>query len=187
MTAPTHWKVIGRYWNACLQVVSGVNCANTDVIPGTTTHPDQHAGLLVPDATGGVTLYAGNDGGAYKQYVAPAGTSPTTTGGRINDGLRTLQPYDAEIAKDGTVVAGLQDNGEMKISPNGREDMIFGGDGFFTGIDPNNSQRIVEEYANGAVSGTTDGGKTWESYSPGLTNPQFATPMQLDPGATPST
>ena len=60
--------------------------------------------------------------------------------------------------------------------------MIFGGDGFYTGIDPDNSNRIVEEYANGAVSGTIDGGKTWQSYSPGLTAPQFATPLQVDPG-----
>ena len=77
---------------------------------------------------------------------------------------------------------GLQDNGEVKISPNGRTDMIYGGDGFYTGIDPDNSNRIVEEYANGAVSGTIDGGKTWQSYSPGLTAPQFATPLQVDPG-----
>jgi hypothetical protein len=69
----------------------------------------------------------------------------------------------------------------MKISPNGREDMIFGGDGYYTGIDPNNSQRIVEEYANGAVSGTTDGGKTWANINPGLTSPQFATPLTVDP------
>ena len=40
-------------------------------IPGTTTHPDQHAGLFVPDGLGGVTLFAGNDGGVYKQHVAP--------------------------------------------------------------------------------------------------------------------
>jgi hypothetical protein len=184
VTAPTQWKVIGRYWNACLLVVSGVNCDGTPVIPGTTTHPDQHAGLFVPDAVGGgVTLYAGNDGGAYKQHVLPGQDFANENwGDGINDGLRTLQPYDAEAAKDGTVVAGLQDNGEMKISPNGREDMIFGGDGFFTGIDPNSSQRIVEEYADGAVSGSIDGGKTWESYSPGLDSPQFSTPMLLDPG-----
>jgi len=41
-----------------------------------------------------------------------------------------LQPYDAQMAKDGTVVAGLRTTVSMKISPNGREDMVFGGDGF---------------------------------------------------------
>jgi hypothetical protein len=182
VTAPTQWKVIGRYWNACLQVISGVNCAGGSPLVGTTTHPDQHAGIFVPDGVGGVTLYAGNDGGAYKQHLqAGQDFSNDNWGDGLNTGLNTLQPYDAQLAKDGTVVAGLQDNGEMKISPNGREDMIFGGDGFYTGIDPDNSQRIVEEYANGAVSGTTDGGKTWQSFNPGLTSPQFATPLTLDP------
>jgi hypothetical protein len=182
VTAPTQWKVIGRYWNACLQVISGVNCAGGSPVVGTTTHPDQHAGMFVPDGAGGVTLYAGNDGGAYKQHLqAGQDFSNDNWGDGLNTGLNTLQPYDAQMAKDGTVVAGLQDNGEMKISPNGREDMVFGGDGFYTGIDPNNSQRIVEEYANGAVSGTVDGGKSWQSFNPGLTSPQFATPLTLDP------
>jgi hypothetical protein len=183
VTGPTSWHVIGRYWNACLLLVAGTNCSGTSVLPGTTTHPDQHAGLFVPDASGGVTLYAGGDGGAYKQHVnAGQEFSNDNWGNGINAGLNTLQPYDAQIAKDGTVVAGLQDNGEMKISPSGREDMIFGGDGFFTGIDPDNSLKIVEEYALGAVSGTLDGGKSWSSYNPQLTAPQFSTPFQVDPG-----
>ncbi|HEY6961109.1 MAG TPA: hypothetical protein VI408_04385 [Gaiellaceae bacterium] len=181
VTAPTQWKVIGRYWNACLQVISGVNCAGGSPIPGTTTHPDQHAGMLVPDGSGGVTLYAGNDGGAYKQHVAAGSDFSNDNWTDVNTGLNTLQPYDAEIAKDGTVVAGLQDNGEMKISPDGTENMVFGGDGFYTGIDPNDSNRIVEEYADGAVSGSTDGGHTWENINPSLTAPQFATPLTLDP------
>jgi hypothetical protein len=181
VTAPTQWKVIGRYWNACVEVIAGVNCNGTEAIPGTTTHPDQHAGLFVPDGTGGVTLFAGNDGGAYKQHVQAGQDFSNDTWSDLNTGLNTLQPYDAQIAKDGTVVAGLQDNGEMKISPDGTENMVFGGDGFYTGIDPASSQRIVEEYANGAVSGTTDGGKTWQSFNPGLTSPQFATPLVLDP------
>ena len=182
VTAPTQWKVIGRYWNACLQVAAGVNCSGTEVIPGTTTHPDQHAGLFVPDGTGGVTLYAGNDGGAYAQHVQ-AGQDFTNDnwGNGINDGLRTLQPYDAEMAKDGTVVAGLQDNGEMKITPTGREDMIFGGDGFYTGIDANNSNNIIEEYADGVVSATSDGGQTWYSLSPSYSTAQFAAPLLIDP------
>jgi hypothetical protein len=185
VTGPTPWKVIGRYWNACVQVVAGTQCGGaSSPIPGTTTHPDQHAAMMVPDSVGGgETLYAGNDGGAYKQHVgAGQDFSNDSWGDGINTGLRTLQPYDAEAAKDGTVVMGLQDNGEAKISPNGRTDMIFGGDGFFTGIDPDNSNRIVEEYANGAVSGTTDGGKTWQGINPGLTAPQFSTPFQVDPG-----
>jgi hypothetical protein len=184
---PTSWKVIGRYWNACLLLVAGTQCSGaSSPIPGTTTHPDQHAGLFVPDAVGGVTLYAGNDGGAYKQHVgAGQDFSNDRWGDGINLGLHTLQPYDANGAKDGTIVAGLQDNGTIKIGANGRQDMIFGGDGFFAGIDPDNSQRIVEEYTYGLVNGSTDGGKTWSSYPPSWggssADALFATPFQIDP------
>src|SRR5215210_1110021 len=181
--APTTWKVIARYWNACALLVAGVQCADaSSPVPGTTTHPDQHAGLFVPSANGGVTLYAGNDGGIYKQSVgAGQQFSNNGWGDGINDGLHTLQPYATDVAKDGTIVAGLQDNGTIKISPNGRQDMIFGGDGFYTGIDPDNPNRIVEEYTQGVVSGSVDGGKTWTGYSPGLTSALFSTPFEVDP------
>jgi hypothetical protein len=184
VTGQTSWHTIGRYWNACLQEVAGVNCADTtSPLPGSTTHPDQHAAALAPDGQGGVTLYAGNDGGVFKQHIdAGQDFSNDNWGEGINSGLASLQPYDAEIAKDGTIVAGLQDNGEMMIHPDGTEDMIFGGDGFFTGIDPNNSKRIVEEYANGNVSGTVDGGRTWQNLNPGVSSPRFSAPLQLDPG-----
>jgi hypothetical protein len=179
------FKAIGRYWNACLTVVAGLNCnAPSSPIPGTTTHPDQHAGAFVPDASGGgVTLLAGNDGGAYLQHVAAGQDfSNDRWGAGINNGLHTLQPYDAAIAKDGTVVAGLQDNGEIKIDPaTGKQTMIFGGDGFMTGIDPDNSKNIVEEYAYGAVSVTADGGQFWDPINPSLTSSLFETPLQVDP------
>jgi hypothetical protein len=187
VVAPTNWKVIGRYWNACLLVVAGTQCSGaSSPIPGTTTHPDQHAGLLVPDDLGGVTLYAGNDGGAYRQHLYTGQDfSNDKWGEGANLGLHTLQPYDASIAKDGTVVAGLQDNGTIKISPSGRQDMIFGGDGFFAGINPDSSNQIVEEYVYGIVNGTLDGGRTWSNYPPdwggSSSNALFATPFLIDP------
>ena len=184
--AATPWKVIARYWNACAFSLPGFQCNGAaSPIPGTTTHPDQHAGLFVPDASGGgVTLLAGNDGGAFLQHVA-AGTdfSNDRWGNGANDGLATLLPYHLSAAKDGTIVAGLQDNGEMKITPSGYEVMIFGGDGFFTAIDPDNSKNIIEEYVGGVVAITNDGGSTWKHVDPGLTSPLFATPLQQDPGS----
>jgi hypothetical protein len=181
----TPWRVIGRYWNACAFVLNGYQCNSvrpSKPIPGTTTHPDQHAGLFVPDGAGGVTLLAGNDGGAYLQHVAAGQDFDNDRWGPgANSGLATLLPYHVAAAKDGTVVAGLQDNGEMKITPSGYQVMIFGGDGFFTAIDPDNSNNIAEEYVGGIVSLTNDGGKTWKHVDPGLTSPLFATPLQQDP------
>ncbi|HVB26648.1 MAG TPA: hypothetical protein VNE21_01910, partial [Mycobacteriales bacterium] len=185
----TPWRVIGRYWNACSELATGVPC-NPDLksspIPGSTTHPDQHAVLFVPDATGGgVTLYVGSDGGVFRQHLA-AGVDFTNDGwgDGQNVGLASLQPYDADMAKDGTVVSGLQDNGEDKITANGQQFEIFGGDGFFTTIDPNNSQNIIEEYTYGASSLTNDGGASWFSIAPSAcssSNALFSTPLEQDP------
>ena len=52
----------------------------------------------------------------------PAGNLPPDAswngwGNGANKGFETLLPYGAAMAKDGTVYAGLQDNGQLKISP----------------------------------------------------------------------
>jgi hypothetical protein len=189
--AASPWIVIGRYWNDCggLNATGAIVCNPTandnNPTPVSTTHPDQHAYLFVPDGSGGVTLFAGNDGGAFKQHVA-AGADFTNAnwGDGVNVGLYTLQPYDAEIAKDGTIVAGLQDNGEMKIAPNGQEaHTIFGGDGFISAIDPNNSQNILEEYAGGVASMSLNGGKDWWNVDPACASSQsqFSNAIEQDP------
>src|SRR5206468_1773596 len=105
----------------------------------------------------------------------------------INNGLHTLQPYSAAIAKDGTVYAGLQDNGEMKILPDtpttknrGQQIAVFGGDGFFTAVDPDNSNIAYEEYTGGDIAVTADGGKSWTDIDPALTSGMFATPFVMD-------
>ncbi len=187
VVGPSQWRVIGRYWNACfggVTATSGLQCNGAETpIAGTTTHPDQHAVLFVPDGSGGVKLFVGNDGGVYKQ-TAPAGDDfdNESWGKGANVGLNTLQPYDAAIARDGTIVAGLQDNGEVKIEPGTRHSVaIYGGDGFDTGIDPDNPAHIVEEYAGGKVSVTSDGGVTWTTADPALTAPLFWTPLVVNP------
>ncbi|HKW06769.1 MAG TPA: hypothetical protein VJS19_04295 [Candidatus Dormibacteraeota bacterium] len=189
VVAPTTWKVIARYWNACGAVLAGTQCNGAgSPMPGNTTHPDQHAAALVPDGLGGVTLLAGSDGGFYRQHqAAGADFNNDSWGPGLNVGLNTLQPYDVSISRDGTVVAGLQDNGEMRIDPSGRRDMIFGGDGFDTVIDPANSQNIAEEYAYAAVSVTSNGGVNWLNVTPArdpahsIANPLFWAPLVVDP------
>ena len=191
----TPWVVIGRYWNACggVNVPAPVGPCNPSFqasgpMPGTTTHPDQHAYALIPDGKSppGVTLLTGSDGGAYSQHVdSGQNFSNDNWGDGLNATLPTLQPYDAEMAKDGTVVSGLQDNGEFKLAPSGHEAEIYGGDGFFTTIDPTNSKNIIEEYTYGAPSISTDGGNSWIGDTPtncgSSTTALFATPMEQDP------
>ena len=104
---------------------------------------------MLPDGKGGVTLLAGSDGGVYSQHVgAGQDFSNDNWGDGLNATISAVQAYDAEMAKDGTIVSGLQDNGEMKTAPNGREAEIYGGDAFYNTIDPDHSQHMIEEYTN---------------------------------------
>jgi hypothetical protein len=148
---------------------------------GSTTHPDQHAGLFVPQPGGGVTLLAGNDGGAYKQTLAKGGQLTNAGWGKgINNGFNTLLPYDVALAADGTAVMGLQDNGSAVITPSGKQIMAKDGDGFFVAIDPENSNVWYEEYTGGDMFRTNDGGKSWTEIDPGLTAGLFSTPFVMD-------
>jgi hypothetical protein len=95
--------------------------------------------------------------------------------------MNTLQPYDAAMAKDGTLYMGLQDNGEGKIDPDGKAYTVFGGDGFFTAVDPDNADHAFEEYVGATMSATKDGGKTWTDITPAnIDNAAFATPFEMD-------
>ena len=203
------FKVIGRYFagDSCQLLSLGLPSCPTNREPTNsyTTHPDQQDGLFVPvdpkDMSKGVHLLAGNDGGVYRQTVTPSTADDTrdgdgnaigvTTGdfdnghwGRgANQGFNALLPYHATMAKDGTVWAGLQDNGHMKIDPKRglKRFETYGGDGFFSAVDPDNSKVAYEEYTAGAMSVTVDGGTTWTSIAPPITGAQFSNPFVMDP------
>ena len=181
------FKVIGRYFSGttCLFLnLEFPTCpTNRQLDLSTTTHPDQHGAVYVPEADGGVTLVVGGDGGVYTQRVGPGEEFDNTKWGvGANRGFNTLLPYDAVMAKDGTVWSGLQDNGEMKITPEGRQIQTFGGDAFFSAVDPDNSDIAYEESPSGRLRVTTDGGRTWRSIDPQLQNAAFSTPFAMDPG-----
>ena len=98
------------------------------------------------------------------------------------EGFQTLLPYDVAMANDGTVWAGLQDNGHLKIDPRTREQFeTFGGDGTFAEVDPANPDVAYEAYVYGDMAVTTDGGKTWRDMVPPITNARFVNPFEMDP------
>jgi hypothetical protein len=190
LNAPTDFQVIGPYFsgNTCLFLNASVPMCPTTAGGGggaSTTHPDHHAGLWVPDPAPetGVTLLGGSDGGAYVQRVAGgAALSPTAWARGRNLGFNTLMPYNAAIAKDGTVWAGLQDNGEMRIDPKtGAWYETYGGDGTISQVDPDHSNIAYERTPSGAIRMTSDGGQTWTSnFGPSDTF-QFVNPFAMDP------
>jgi hypothetical protein len=147
-----------------------------------TTHPDQQAGIWIPQDDGGVALVIGNDGGAYVQDLAAGESLSKDKWGRGNQrGFNTLLPYDVEVAKDGTVAFGLQDNGSGVIEPDGTVVETFGGDGFFTAIDPDNSDVYYNETTFANMRVTTDGGRNYRSIDPPVSRPMFSNPFVMDP------
>jgi photosystem II stability/assembly factor-like uncharacterized protein len=182
------FKAIGPYnanGGACLLVLATPACSKAQgADPSkTTTHPDQHGGIFIPDGKGGVTLVAGNDGGNYTQHVRGLGSDFTAQGfGKgAQSGFHTLLPYGVAAAKDGVTYAGLQDNGEIRIATNGRQTEVFGGDGVFTQVDPDHSNTAYEELPEAGINVTTDGGKTWRSIDPLVDNASFYAPLVMDP------
>ena len=184
---PVSFKVIGPYAadETCLFLGLGLPYCPVSNTPldGTTTHADQQSGLYVPDGDGGFAFIVGNDGGVYRQDVAAGGTIDKNGWGRgATKGLEnTLLPYDASIAKDGTVWYGLQDNGSGKIEPNGRQVQAYGGDGFFAAVDPDDSDIAYSEYTNADMRSTSDGGRTWNGMAPPVTASLFSNPFVMDP------
>jgi photosystem II stability/assembly factor-like uncharacterized protein len=173
------WTTIGRYWNACLPLVTTSCNAVGGPYAGLTTHPDQHASAFAKSADG-FRLYVGNDGGVWWQDPTAAGYD-NSSWTHTNDTLGTTQAYNAVMSRDGTVYAGFQDNGTTKITPDGRGVMVFGGDGGDVAVDPDNPDHAIEEYVNASMYKTKDGGRTWEAFYPDVTAPQFIAPFEMDP------
>jgi hypothetical protein len=192
-SVPVHFRVVAKYFggDSCLLLSAGLPYCPGDREPtddNQTTHPDQQDGIWVPDDTvenGGVQLYVGNDGGAYRYRFeddSDAELDNSNWGPGDQAGFSTLMPYWAAVANDGTVWAGLQDNGNLKIDGATRKQYeTYGGDGFFSAVDPSNSDIAYEEYTNGAISITQDGGTSWSSADPGLTASKFSNPFAMDP------
>ncbi len=187
-SGPDDFQVVGKYGNAITCFLS-VNIPDPPVcefrdtpVGGTTTHPDQHEALWVPQEDGGVCLFVGHDGGLNRQCVGANGeVAQSGWGDGANRGFNTLLPYHLAAAKDGTVWWGLQDNGSGKTEPTGRRIMTYGGDGFFVAVDPDNSDTAYSETTNGSMRVTIDGGKIWKNLTTGLTSAPFSTPFAMDP------
>jgi hypothetical protein len=182
---PADYQVVGAYRASTSAIATAMQA--------TTTHPDQHAGIWIPDTdgSGGVTLVVGNDGGAFSQHItSTASLAQTGWGNGIETGLNTLLPYGLAVAKDGVVWFGLQDNGSGKVAAATAGDDIaskgvyyetYGGDGFYVAVDPNNSNLAWEEYTMADMRYTLDGGQTWTGNAPTLTNPAFDNFFLMDP------
>ena len=187
MNGKTEFETFAPYnqAGACLLVLLAQPCGSTQQAnpQGYTTHPDQHGGIMLPGKDGkGVDLIAGNDGGNYVQH-SDSGQFSHNWGAGNQNGFQTLLPYGVAMAKDGTVYAGLQDNGEMRIDPKtGVQNEVYGGDAVFNVVNPDKSDEVIEEYPLATLSSSTDGGKSWSNnIAPNVENADFVSPLVQDP------
>ncbi len=141
-------------------------------------HVDQHAVAIHPLNHNFVML--GNDGGLH--ISNNGGTNWT-----YNATLPISQVYRAEIdhSLPASIYVGLQDNGTNRTLSGLPDDyqFIFGGDGFQSLVNQNDSYTILAGYQYGNIWKSADGGYNWyPSYSYGI----FGTgnwnyPLTIDP------
>ncbi|MEU1275948.1 hypothetical protein [Streptomyces sp. NPDC005799] len=180
------WATIGPYWNF------GLKCYVQGPIAGgcpMTTHPDQHAIAFGTDHR----VYFGNDGGVYERSATlrPDPVLPSEGWTNLNQGLHTLQYYDAAYGRDPatgglSTWGGTQDNGNVLSLPGARElYQPAGGDGGYVVVDPHNADRAVNEYVDLDMELTTNGGRS-EGTTPSYTNISPACSWNADlPGCDP--
>jgi hypothetical protein len=179
------WNTIAPYWNLTLPCFAYTPFEGTCNHNG--AHSDQHAIALDPSRN---TLFIGNDGGVYSKKMDDH-TQGNWTG--LNQALDTLQYYSAAGSNDGSLYGGMQDNGSALTFPTpgtvvgdtyaplpATSVQVFGGDGGYTIVDPNNSQNVITEYVGLASARSNDGGKTWVNNNPPDPNARFIAPIIRD-------
>ncbi len=147
---------------------------------GSNMHVDHHALAFSPSLPGRV--YEGNDGGIYRSDNGCSSWSklydqPTSQFYAI--GIDHLNPQ--------RLYGGTQDNGTLRTWTGATDDWerIYGGDGFYTLVDPTNSNVIYAEYQYGGLGKSTNGGGNFNQATSGINSGDrrnWSTPVVMDPG-----
>ena len=136
-------------------------------------HVDNHAIRFAPGSS--TTIYSGNDGGIFES------TDGGATWSSLNKGLAITQFYDLglSVKSPSVVVAGAQDNGNMKYS-GGAFVSITNADGMRDFVDWSNTNVIYSSIQYGGLYRSTNGGSTFT----GIPTPAagaWETPWSQDP------
>jgi len=145
-------------------------------------HVDQHALSIHPLNSN--FILAGNDGGIY---ISQNGGSSWL---KVNE-LPITQFYTCEVDNQfpERLYGGTQDNGTNRTLTGSINEWnsIFGGDGFYVLVDPNDNSFVYAEYQWGGLSRSTDGGYSFVSATSGISGSDrnnWNTPVVFDPSNT---
>lgn len=143
-------------------------------------HADHHAIAFHPFNPD--RMFLATDGGIFE----------TTNGGETfrgrNGGYQSTQIYNGfatSLSDSNLAYAGLQDNGTLKYEGTRAWRKVFGGDGGWCAINPQNNQIAYEEYVYLDIHRTTDGGLNWTNITNGIEagsgSANFIAPFILSP------
>lgn len=159
-----------RIYNLGINWVTTANGGNSWVSIGTSLHVDHHALYIHPADP--LFMVEGNDGGVY-----------TSKDGGISWSFHAFpiaQFYTSEIdfQNPQRLYGGTQDNGTWRTGVQDPSiwEHIWGGDGFVTLVNPNNSAAWYAEYQYGGFSGANGAGP------PLFARANWNAPYVFDPG-----
>lgn len=168
-------------WADGVYLYKSTNGGTTFSSAGGSMHVDHHAQWFSPSNAN--FILKGNDGGLYKSQNGGASWSFVSN-------LPISQLYTIEVheSQPGKVYAGLQDNGTVR-TPGGLLDDwedLFGGDGHYVNVDPNNTDVIYLEYQYGSFYKSVNDGASFSSATSGISSSDrknWSTPIVIDPAS----
>lgn len=145
-------------------------------------HVDHHALWFDPQQP--FRFLLGNDGGLYRTLDNGNDFVDLNNFPAIQFYAAT---YDAQQPQ--RLYGGTQDNGTLRsLTGDPHEfDRIYGGDGFYTLVDPNNNSYVYAEYQYGGLGRSTNGGDEFQWALNGIDDEErrnWSTPVVFDPNNT---
>jgi len=146
---------------------------------GSSMHVDHHAIYIHP--TDFSLVYCGNDGGFYRS--TNGGSSWTK---RYDLPITQFYAITVDEQRPWRLYGGTQDNSTNRTWDGDPDDwdVIYYGDGFYTIVDPTNSNVIYAEYQYGGLAKSTNGGGSWSGVTDGISSNDrrnWSTPVVMDP------
>lgn len=142
-------------------------------------HVDQHALAFNASVPGEVLL--GNDGGLY--YSTNGGSSSVKD---LKLPITQFYRMHVDAQNENKIYGGAQDNSTSRTQTGGLTDwnIIYGGDGFQTLVDPTNTNVIYALYQYGVLGKSTNNGNSFSNATNGISGgdrKNWDTPITFDP------